>query len=419
MSKRQRASFSFGVISDSQLVDSLLHSTRGRPWMELILGEGKLSIQSEWYRENNMSGDLQGTLSVLADNTATFRSAADALSGLWPIVLPDSNAESELYFVLASVLKSAKNLSDEEFLVSVEKTFLKVVATVPKRDIAVPESVVLPAEEQGARGKRKLRSATQRNLMYLNGLAESALSALALLFTVLPHDLDGILLNLMVDDIDRSTGRDCRYCTLSVQVTRAEFEALDLKRVEPVPCLKSLKAVVPSSRTEVVAVRPIIEFDKADHRIVEAEDLVSALGSRPNLMELTPTEFETLIQNLFSAIGLDTHQTQASRDGGVDCIAYDNRPIFGGKIIIQAKRYRNVVGVSAVRDLYGTVMNEGASKGILVTTSHYGKAAYEFAKDKPLELLEGPHLLHLLREHTGLDARILVLGDWVESVVDL
>ena len=125
----------------------------------------------------------------------------------------------------------------------------------------------------------KLRSATQRNVMYLNGLAESALSALALLFTVLPHDLDGILLNLMVDDIDRSTGRDRRYCTLSVQVTRAEFEALDLKRVEPVPCLKSLKAVVPSSRTGVVAVRPIIEFDKADHRIVEAEDLVSGIGT--------------------------------------------------------------------------------------------------------------------------------------------
>lgn len=108
----------------------------------------------------------------------------------------------------------------------------------------------------------------------------------------------------------------------------------------------------------------------------------------------------------------------APRDGGVDCIAYDNRPIFGSKIIIQAKRYRNVVGVSAVRDLYGSVMNEGASKGILVTTSHYGKAAYGFAKDKPLELLKGPHLLHLFKEHTGLDARILAPDDWVEPVFE-
>ena len=60
--------------------------------------------------------------------------------------------------------------------------------------------------------------------------------------------------------------------------------------------------------------------------------------------------------------------TQASRDGGVDAIAFDPDPIRGGKIVIQAKRYAYTVGVSAVRDLYGTLMNEGATKGILVTT---------------------------------------------------
>ena len=70
-------------------------------------------------------------------------------------------------------------------------------------------------------------------------------------------------------------------------------------------------------------------------------------------MELSPSEFESLITNLFEKMGLETRQTQASRDGGVDCVAYDLRPIFGGKVIIQAKRYKNTVGVSAVRDLFG------------------------------------------------------------------
>ena len=55
--------------------------------------------------------------------------------------------------------------------------------------------------------------------------------------------------------------------------------------------------------------------------------------------------------------------TQSSRDGGVDAIAFDPDPVRGGKIAIQAKRYTNVVGVSAARDLFGTVMNEGAMKG--------------------------------------------------------
>jgi len=87
-------------------------------------------------------------------------------------------------------------------------------------------------------------------------------------------------------------------------------------------------------------------------------------------------------------------------------VAFDTRPVLGGKVVIQAKRYRDTVGVSAVRDLYGTMLNEGASKGILVCTSGYGTEAFNFAKDKPIELIDGGGLLYLLREHAGLDARI-------------
>jgi restriction system protein len=120
-------------------------------------------------------------------------------------------------------------------------------------------------------------------------------------------------------------------------------------------------------------------------------------------------DFEHLVreifENEFSANGGEVKVTQASKDGGVDAVAFDPDPIRGGKIIIQAKRYTNTVGVSAVRDLYGTVMNEGATKGILVTTSDYGPDAYGFAKDKPLTLLNGANLLHLLEKH-GHKAKI-------------
>jgi restriction system protein len=107
----------------------------------------------------------------------------------------------------------------------------------------------------------------------------------------------------------------------------------------------------------------------------------------------------------FARDGGEVKVTQASRDGGVDAVAFDPDPIRGGKIVIQAKRYTNTVGVSAVRDLYGTVMNEGATKGILVTTADYGPDAYEFAKGKPLTLLNGSNLLSLLEKH-GKRAKI-------------
>jgi restriction system protein len=155
-----------------------------------------------------------------------------------------------------------------------------------------------------------------------------------------------------------------------------------------------------------------------DSRFVEEVDVLSTLDERPNLMELTPGEFESLITNLFEKMGLETRLTQASRDGGVDCVAYDPRPIFGGKVVIQAKRYRHTVGVSAVRDLYGTMQNEGASKGILVTTSGYGKASFEFADRKPLELLSGSNLLYLLAQHTGVEAKIEVPDTWMDPRID-
>jgi restriction system protein len=95
-------------------------------------------------------------------------------------------------------------------------------------------------------------------------------------------------------------------------------------------------------------------------------------------------------------------------------VAYDNRAIFGGKVIIQAKRYKNTVPVSAVRDLFGSVHNEGATKGILVTTSGFGKASFDFANDKPLELLSGTNLLYLLKEHAAVDAKIEPPEHWVD-----
>lgn len=128
-----------------------------------------------------------------------------------------------------------------------------------------------------------------------------------------------------------------------------------------------------------------------------------------NLAEMDWEEFEHLVRQVFewefSDKGGEVNVTQSSRDGGVDAIVFDPDPIRGGKIIIQAKRYTNTVPVSAVRDLYGTIINEDANKGILITTSDYGPDSYKFAQGKPITLLNGGHLLYLMEKH-GRNARI-------------
>ena len=127
-------------------------------------------------------------------------------------------------------------------------------------------------------------------------------------------------------------------------------------------------------------------------------------------------DFEHLIRELFekefAKTGGEVRVTQASRDRGVDAIAFDPDPIRGGKIVIQAKRYNIVVPVSAVRDLFGTIQHEGATKGILVTTSHYGRDSREFAKGKPITLLDGSNLVHLFQKHGyNLHIELLPKGD--------
>ncbi len=212
--------------------------------------------------------------------------------------------------------------------------------------------------------------------------------------------------NGYVHTVDPATGVDVQPHLISVRTTKERFNAINLARVDKTTCLRNLGAQVSRHATEAQAVKPIVEFDMADARFIDQADMVSGLSSAPNLMELTPGEFEHLVANLFGKMGLDSKLTRSSRDGGVDCVAYDARPILGGKVVIQAKRYRHTVGVSAVRDLYGTMMNEGANKGILVTTSGYGSDAFNFASDKPIELIDGGGLLFLLQE-VGMQARII------------
>lgn len=217
-----------------------------------------------------------------------------------------------------------------------------------------------------------------------------------------------VTFNGFVQTVDPTTGRDVRPHLVSVRVTRERFDELNLSRIDKRACLRNLGAKVSPRPEEQQPVKPIVEFNMVDKRFVEGSDVISELDARPNLMDLTPFEFENLVGNLFSKMGLETKQTQSSRDGGVDVVAFDTRPILGGKVVIQAKRYRHTVGVSAVRDLYGTMMNEGANKGILVSTSGYGSDAFNFVKDKPIELIDGGSLLYLLENHAGVSARIIM-----------
>lgn len=283
----------------------------------------------------------------------------------------------------------------------------------------IPAVVEYKYVKAGDKITEKPRLVRARQDLYRRVVAAVSVRTLHEVFEADRHGIvETIVFNGHVDTVNDATGKQEYPCLVSLMTTHDIFTDRDFRRVDPLACLLDLSASVSKNPAELVPVRPVLEFDMVDPRFVEEADVLSGLDQRANLMELNPGEFESLITNLFTKMGLETRMTQPSRDGGVDCVAFDNRPIFGGKVIIQAKRYKNTVPVSAVRDLFGSVHNEGASKGILVTTSGFGKASFDFAKDKPLELLSGSNLLYLLKVHASVDAKIEPPEHWVEPKHD-
>lgn len=218
--------------------------------------------------------------------------------------------------------------------------------------------------------------------------------------------LETVTLNGIVDTVDPGTGRRARPCLVSLRTGRAEFVAINLAKVDPAACLRRLHARLSEHPVDLDPVAPVVDFDQVDKRFADEIDVLADLDQRPNLLTMPADEFQQLIADLFTKLGLEMRQVRTTQDGTVECLAHDPRPLFGGTVVVLARRGGGTVDVSAVRDLFGVVQAENASNGILVTTAGYVPAAFDFAAGKPLELIDGSALLHMLAESGGVKARI-------------
>ncbi len=216
--------------------------------------------------------------------------------------------------------------------------------------------------------------------------------------------IDAIVVNGWVRYSDKVTGQTKEtYCS-SLFAKKTDMLAMNMIAIDPVKSFQAFKGRSSGIDSyDIAPITPILTLDMEDKRFVDAREVLETINKDENIATMNWEDFEHLVRELFERLfaqhGAEVKVTQASRDLGVDAVIFDPTPIKGGKTVIQAKRYVNIVDVSAVRDLFGTVMNEGANKGILVTTSYYGPESYEFAKDKPLELINGQQLLGLLEQH--------------------
>jgi restriction system protein len=147
--------------------------------------------------------------------------------------------------------------------------------------------------------------------------------------------------------------------------------------------------------------------DGRAHVLADAEAIIRRRylhreNPRDALLALRPEEFEYLVAALYKRLGYHVLVTQRSRDGGVDVEA--RRADAGGRalVLVQCKRYTDVVRVQAVRELMGVVARRQANKGAIVATCGFTRAAREEAKtNQIIELIDFPDLNRLLNLHFG------------------
>lgn len=254
---------------------------------------------------------------------------------------------------------------------------------------------------------RPVREVKER---YARLVAEVALRTLHELFAAdLGGVVDVVTFNGRVSTIDKATGQPTRPHLVSVGTTREQFESLVLTDLDPVVCLRHLNALVSRHPYDLEAVKPLLDFEAllALHRFVEGVDALANLDSRPDLLDMSPTEFEHFIRGLFETMGMEAWNTQASYDDGVDAVATNIDAVFGGLCIIQAKRYSRAVGVDAVRELIGAMDDKRATTGILVTTSWVANEGLKLARrNGRVHIIEGENLKQLCQEHLELDILI-------------
>jgi restriction system protein len=320
------------------------------------------------------------------------------------------NAVSEYSELVLSLSEYPDTFEKEFDLVYIATTKILVV------DYSLPSPEKMPAVKEVKYVKASQRfvevplSATEQEEMYDYALYQVCLRTLYELFDAdVINALEAAVFNGWVRSVDKSIGKEVNACVISIQVLKREFQELNLANVDPKACFKKLKGVGSSKLHSLTAVAPVLQLNREDKRFIASREVENRLNEGFNLAAMDWEDFEQLVREIFekefTKDGGEVKVTQASRDGGVDAVAFDPDPIHGGKIVIQAKRYTNTVGVSFVRELWGTVLNEGAMKGILITTADYGPDAYEFAKGKPITLMNGANLLYLLEKH-GRKAKI-------------
>jgi restriction system protein len=134
---------------------------------------------------------------------------------------------------------------------------------------------------------------------------------------------------------------------------------------------------------------------------IPIEDLKRYLVARyADRFDLHPKTYEDIVGGLFRDHGYEVRVTSYSGDSGIDVFVLDGQS--NDLIGVQVKRYKNKIEADQIREFAGSLLLNGATRGIFVTTSSYRKGAENSAqafsrKGVPIELWDSEVFYDRLR----------------------
>jgi len=149
--------------------------------------------------------------------------------------------------------------------------------------------------------------------------------------------------------------------------------------------------------------RPCIEIIRAG-----MQELARRLGERPEeLADISWLDLERVLREVFEGLGFATELTRPAGDGGFDLRLTDER---GQVVLVEVKHWMapSRPGRSALRRLIQVTANEGASSGLLLSSSGFTKTIYEGLLEvgPPVRLGDGSKITSLCRAYARLGTEL-------------
>jgi Restriction endonuclease/Polymer-forming cytoskeletal len=142
-----------------------------------------------------------------------------------------------------------------------------------------------------------------------------------------------------------------------------------------------------------------------------------ARWSLPLLRQLDWKRMQELVALLLHRAGFQAEISWIRPDAGV--VLTVTNPNKGGRLdaLVQCPPWAMPnVDSAALKELYNSVLQEGASRGIFITTGEFSEEARQFAKMRPLELIDGVSMLRTIErmpaEEQAYHLRMLTVGPY-------